>query len=588
MGSSSAASRSGRAASVGSRSGWRRPLKIALICDPSWDYQANIIEHMDAFSRYSAHQVYRLNPRRWVRPEQPDLDHFDVVVIHYSIWILQDYYLPDPVRDAIRSFSGLKVQFLQDEYRRVNDTVDALLDLGIDVLFTLCSPVTCDALYGRLRENNVRLETTLTGYVPRALSHARTKPIAQRAVHVAYRTRELPFSLGALSQQKVEIGKRFAELAPEYGLTCDIGWRLEDRIYGRDWMRFQASTKAALGTGSGASITDFDGTLESRVEEYVAEHPKADFEEVSRKILQPYEGNVMMEVISPRVFEAAALRTALVLYPGEYSGVIEPERHFIPLERDFSNMDEVAQRLLDNRYLQELVDRTYDEIVDSGRYTYRAFIAEFDAVVETEHQARVLSQDSMRPAHGGRPEIGRLSYLLRTPWWRTSHACARGIWSARLIWQWRYFLVSGWLDVKLHPVRVVRGWIAFHTRLVAAVTWTYLVDGQYRRVAHRALRWRSGSLRERLQAVLQAARVTCARRHPLQGVSYELSELEQPVLAADANPSEPVPATMIRLVHERTGRSRFVLLDTTGGYALPALSRLARDEPLVARLLGPR
>lgn len=573
---------------MGSRSGWRRPLKIALICDPSWEYQANIIEHMDAFSRYSAHQVYRLNPRRWVRPEQPDLDRFDVVVIHYSIWILQDYYLPDPVRDAIRSFSGLKVQFLQDEYRRVNDTVDVLLDMGIDVLFTLCSPATCAALYGQLRENNVRLVTTLTGYVPRALSRIRTKPIARRPVHVAYRTRELPFSLGALSQQKVEIGKRFAELAPEYGLTCDISWRLQDRVYGRDWMRFQASAKAALGTGSGSSITDFDGTLEPRVERYMAEHPSADFEEVSREILGPYEGNIMMEVISPRVFEAAALRTALVLYPGEYSGVIESERHFIPLERDLSNMDEVAQRLLDDRYLQELVDRTYDEIVGSGRYTYRGFTAEFDAIVEAEHQARVLNQDSRRPTHGDRPEIGRLSYLLRTPRWRISHACARGAWSARLIWQWSYFLVSGWLNVKLHPVRVVHGWITFHTRLVAAVTWTYLVDGQYRRVAHRALRWRSGSLHERLQAMLQAARVVCARRHPLQGVSYEISEIEHPVLAADANPSEPVPATMIRLVHKRTGRSRFVLLDTTGSYALPALSRLARDEPLVVQLLGPR
>ena len=172
------------------------------------------------------------------------------------------------------------------------------------------------------------------------------------------------------------------------GLTHDIAWGESDRIYGRRWTRFLTSCKTTLGAESGTSITDFDGSIEAAVRAYLARRPEAGFAEVGRTFSAPYEGNVMMNVVSPRLFEAAALRTAMVLFPGHYGGTVQPWEHYVPLEKDFSNFDVVVESIRDTASLQEMVERARVDIVDSGRYSLRTFVAEFDESSSARVKAR--------------------------------------------------------------------------------------------------------------------------------------------------------------------------------------------------------
>jgi hypothetical protein len=82
------------------------------------------------------------------------------------------------------------------------------------------------------------------------------------------------------------------------------------------------------------------------------------------------------------VFEAIALKTALILFEGQYSGIVAPERHYIPLRKDFGNVKDVFERLRDDAYLVELTERAYRDVVASGRFSYRAFIRELDDFIE--------------------------------------------------------------------------------------------------------------------------------------------------------------------------------------------------------------
>jgi hypothetical protein len=92
----------------------------------------------------------------------------------------------------------------------------------------------------------------------------------------------------------------------------------------------------------------------------------------------------MMNVISPRVFEAVALRTALVLFPGEYSGAVDPGRHYISLAKDFSNFEEVAERLRDLEALEVMTANAYEDLIASGRYSIKRFVERFDQALD-EH-----------------------------------------------------------------------------------------------------------------------------------------------------------------------------------------------------------
>ena len=71
-----------------------------------------------------------------------------MIVIHYTIVVTLDAYLPFELAERIRRFEGLKVQFIQDEYRWVDEITARMRELGIDVLFT-CVPETSPRLiYG--------------------------------------------------------------------------------------------------------------------------------------------------------------------------------------------------------------------------------------------------------------------------------------------------------------------------------------------------------------------------------------------------------------------------------------------------------
>jgi len=352
-------------------------LSILLLCDDRPSHAPNVLEHIRAFRRFSRHDVDLFNPRgiarsRFLRPAD-----YDVVVVHYSIVL----YLSEWFRDQIADFRGLKVQFVQDEYRQVEAETGSMRELGIDVLFSSVPGDAVQSVYGS-RLPGVDILPTLTGYVPVGLEGLRRQPLEGRPLDVVYRGRSVPYWLGRLGQEKVLIGREFLARASSTELRCDISWTEADRIYGDAWYRFLGSSRTTLGTESGASIVDFDGSLQTQTENYLRAHPAATFDEVEREILAPLEGNAVIQAVSPRVFESAALGTAMVNFPGRYSGVIEPWVHYVPLEKDFSNFEEVAGAIRDDALLDEMTSRAHSDIVASGRYSLQTFVREFDREVE--------------------------------------------------------------------------------------------------------------------------------------------------------------------------------------------------------------
>jgi hypothetical protein len=149
---------------------------------------------------------------------------------------------------------------------------------------------------------------------------------------------------------------------------------------------------------AGSGIVDHDGSIKARTQAYIAAHPRADFDQVRRDVLGGDDGNVDFKVISSRVLEAIALRTALVMFPGLYSGVVRPDVHYLVLERDFSNLDKVAAALRDTPAIEAMIQRAYDDVVATGRYSYRAFAETVDAVVE-RHAAGRSAPNGPRPRH---------------------------------------------------------------------------------------------------------------------------------------------------------------------------------------------
>jgi hypothetical protein len=195
---------------------------------------------------------------------------------------------------------------------------------------------------------------------------------------VGYRGRPLPIRYGQLGIEKVAIGQSVKTYCDEQGVSNDIAWSEQARIYGPKWYDFVVSCRSMLGSESGSNVFDWDGNLSEDIAQYCSEKPGATDEEIYRDLIRAREIDGLMNQVSPRVFEAIASRTILVLYEGNYSGVIRPGDHFIALKKDGSNLASVLRSLKNDAYVDAMADRAFQDVIVSGKYSYKTFVGMVD------------------------------------------------------------------------------------------------------------------------------------------------------------------------------------------------------------------
>ncbi len=315
-------------------------------------------------------------------PANVDLDRFDAVVVHYTLVASSEFYLSSSARQRLSHFKGLKLLFIQDEYRFVDRSTAAMREIGINVLFTCAPPNVMTVVYPPEKLPGVTVVNVLTGYVPERLLSVSVSPPAERPIDVGYRGRNLPAWLGELGQEKMQIGVRMLQDAPTFGLKIDISFREEDRLYGRDWINFVSNCKSMLGVESGSSLVDFTGDIQAKVEAHAASNPRATFEEMRALYFAEEDNKISFAQISPRCFESAALRTLMILYEGAYSGILQPWRHYVPLKKDHSNMTEVVAVLRDAARIEQIVAQAYHEIAANPDFSFQNFVQNVDAVID--------------------------------------------------------------------------------------------------------------------------------------------------------------------------------------------------------------
>lgn len=454
--------------------------KVLVISSFTGD-NANVIrDFLFAFNTHSKHEYhYVFDPS--LLDEEFEFGAYDIILLFWSLYLLAPT-LPYPVRDRIREARGLKVLMLQDEYRDVRAFNEVMAQLGVQVMLTCVAPADHETFYPKSLIPSLKaVHTVLTGYVPRYLEGQAPDLTTPRALDVAYRSRAVPYWLGDLGQEKCRIADWFGKTAREHGLKVDISVKETDRIYGDAWVKFLASARCTLGTESGASVVDFDGSLKRNVERMLTFKPDTSYDEVRSALLAPYEGKVGVRAISPRMFESAALGNTLICHKGGYSGALVADRHYIPVELDHSNTAEVIERVRDIGHCRKLAQNCWDDLIASGAYSYRTFVQWFDGML-ADHLPAVAARGSRsRSAHtwdmywrgqtmvprgddvvrlpSVRAAIGRVEAALQ----RASHRLPLPNSVARILKDPRVYagkaLAAGWVGLTEPALR--RLWMAF-------------------------------------------------------------------------------------------------------------------------------
>ena len=350
---------------------------LLLYHHPLRQSASTIMEHVNAFEQYSHFKFWKVNVELGFPQGLRELP-FRALVLHYSLFGIWPYMLNEKFLKYIEQSQAHKIAFFQDEHRFCQARFAFINRYKIDCIYTLLEPAYFHEVYQKYTTVK-KLVYTLPGYVSDdliALAQIMAKPDKDRMIDIGYRGRRLSFYMGKGGQEKHEIAIGFLQRANGLDLKIDVESDEQCRIYGKGWYKFLANCRAVLGVEAGVSIFDLEDKVRVECGRLISENPIISFEEISKKVLQPWEGNIPYRTISPRHFEAAAFGVCQILFEGNYSGVMQPMVHYIPLKKDFSNFENVLRMFKDEKLRSKLTENAYCDLIASGKYSYRKFIQE--------------------------------------------------------------------------------------------------------------------------------------------------------------------------------------------------------------------
>jgi len=350
-------------------------------------------ENIGAWQKASAYAIEVLNlwPGGYSSltiPSSVNLARYDAIYIHptacynpENLWSLDSL-----LNISFSEYHGTKIIAKQDEHYKSAITAKYIGSKKFDLVLTCLDAISQVKVYPREIVGDCQFYQTLTGYVSHAQRDLVFKPLAERPIDVGYRGSMQPLSFGRLGREKWEIGERFQSVAPALGLTTNISSEWSARFNGSAWYDFLQSIRAVLGVESGSNVFDFDGSIAADCDAFRAAvgdslSREELYNHAETKIIGSREGNVDYAQVSPRHFEAAAAYTVQVLYEGRYSGILQPWRHFVPLRRDFGNIEEIAAFLRDDALMTGMAVTARAELIDAPTYHYETFIADLDDVI---------------------------------------------------------------------------------------------------------------------------------------------------------------------------------------------------------------
>lgn len=342
--------------------------------------RATARDHLYSFKRYSPHRCFYLNLAFRRMPHYLAYIKFDLIIfptIFLSTrWDLSLFkWLMDRAQ-KLKETKAVRVALPQDEYIHTDILCDFINDYEIDYVFSVSPESEWPKIYHKVNFEKTKFYKILTGYLD-DLSVKRINQLSYnsaRPIDIGYRARHVAPWLGRHGLLKVKIGEVFQEGALKKGLMTDISTQQRDVLLGSEWYKFLLRCKYTIGVSGGSSILDQDGTLRVKTEEYLKLHPQASFEEIEQACFPQKDGSLNLSVITPRNLEACVTRTCQILVEGDYNGILEPNKHYIELKRDFSNLDQVLDLVQQDTMREMLITNAYKDIVESGRYTYRGMV----------------------------------------------------------------------------------------------------------------------------------------------------------------------------------------------------------------------
>ncbi len=338
-------------------------------------------DHLFSLSEYAqGHDCYYLNAFTSSVPFYFRYIKFDLVVFSWSFLgnrFTQKSFSKSLNRiAAVKSYDCTKIAFPQDEFSNAKAICDVINDFKINIVYSVSPATEWIKMYKTVDFKKVKFFQVLTGYLDEKLIRkiSAADLSSDRPIDVGYRSGSAVY-WGRFNLIKFKIAEVFQEKLQNTSVKTDIAFGWNNFLMGDAWYDFLLKCKYMPGVEGGSSILDWDGALFDKVKTYLGVNPSADFDAIEENCIPSgKDGELSVIALSPRHLEACLTKTCQILVEGSYNGILVPDKHYIPLKSDFSNIDTVIKHIVSDDIRNDIIDNAYRDIVLSGNYSYRGFV----------------------------------------------------------------------------------------------------------------------------------------------------------------------------------------------------------------------
>jgi spore maturation protein CgeB len=365
----------------------------------------------DAFcgsTDYACHvvNILDLRPKRLARM----VEEYDaIILLHSCNSDTLDYLAPLTAVLGNRNRAKL-VSFVGNEfnspYVSMTRRVELLREARCDLIATQLLQEAGEFLYGGTGARIISLPHALN---PLAFSPG--PPDAARRLDIGVKGYRYPPFLG--DDDRNRMVAYFLANASRLGLAVDIS---EDRRLGRlAWAEFLAQCRGTISTETGSWYLERDDVLIKRIREYL-KSKRSGFvignegwlRRAARRLPSPIKsvlweplrrGPVKFEVfddfttpfaeleerffrhakrppvygkaVSSRHFEAIGTKTCQIMLKGRFNDILVADVHYLAVESDFSNIDEIVARFKDAGERRRIAETAYAHVMASHTYAHR-------------------------------------------------------------------------------------------------------------------------------------------------------------------------------------------------------------------------
>jgi hypothetical protein len=287
------------------------------------------------------------------------LKEFPLVIIMHSA-IGDSMRLIEKTRSLLQNRRGQLVSFIGNEYLDMPEKIQFLQDVQADYICSQLPLASARRLYSDCTDSEILA-------MPHALNQRLYQPGNQdRTIDIGFRGANYPLFIG--DTERNNFTKYIENNLTKYGLIGDFCYKTVGR---KEWTKLLQSCSGTIGAESGSYFLDDQAKSITAAREYQIKHPNTSFSDLYQLIFGTLTNFYSGKCISSRHFEAIGTQTCQILLRGDYNGILEPDVHYIPVEKDLSNIDEAIDKFKNSAYRNGIVENAYEHAITQHTYDLR-------------------------------------------------------------------------------------------------------------------------------------------------------------------------------------------------------------------------